>query len=62
MKFFNGIQLFLSSIKWYRRGAFSMLLPYWSRPVVLRWLWEHRAEPNNRAKARRMAREFTNET
>lgn len=51
------IKLFLYSIKWYRRGAFSMLLPYWHRPVVLRWLWEHRAEPNNRAKARRMARE-----
>lgn len=57
MKFINGIQLFLASLKWYRCGNFSIGLPHWRRAVVLCWLWDHRADPNNRAKARRMARE-----
>ncbi len=33
----------------------SKLLYYWR---VMRWMWQHREEPNNRAKWRRMAREI----
>lgn len=33
----------------------SKLSYYWR---VMRWMWVHRAEPNNRAKWRRMSREI----
>lgn len=33
----------------------SKLAYYWR---VMRWMWVHRVEPNNRAKWRRMAREI----
>ena len=33
----------------------SKLIYYWR---VLKWMWRHREEPNNRAKWRRMAREI----
>ena len=33
----------------------SKLLYYWR---VIRWMWRHKDEPNNRAKWRRMAREI----
>jgi NADH:ubiquinone oxidoreductase subunit 2 (subunit N) len=33
----------------------SRLSYYWR---VMRWMWAHRAEPNNRAKWRRMAKEI----
>ena len=33
----------------------SRLLYYWR---VMRWMWAHRSEPNNRAKWRRMAKEI----
>jgi hypothetical protein len=33
----------------------SKLAYYWR---VMRWMWRHREEPNNRAKWRRMAKEI----
>jgi hypothetical protein len=33
----------------------SKLTYYWH---VMRWMWQHREEPNNRAKWRRMAKEI----
>lgn len=33
----------------------SKLSYYWN---VMRWMWRHREEPNNRAKWRRMAKEI----
>lgn len=49
--FFN----FTESVKKLRGGQRLTL-------AAIRWLWKHRAEPNNRAKRRRMMREvFKNE-
>ena len=37
------------------KNVLKKLVYYWH---VMRWMWKHREEPNNRAKWRRMSREI----